>query len=179
MLSPSSPTKKDWPGIAGRKLRFRRDLEATFKALQPFVTGKDAPKHEPLWVLEELWNIDKHRYPHLTHASIGARGIRAALKESFPGTDPLPEGDEPAFQWTIEHAPGPFVDGAELARFVEPEAVAGLHPAVYVKTDLVFDVAFDQRPPAYGGLLVPTLWDLQETVHDHIDRFAGELGWSR
>ena len=137
-------------------------LLAEFKGSQPFVTGKHAPEREPLTVLHELWNIDKHRHPNLTSAFVEIKSIAGYTPE------------DAAFSVVSLKPPGPFEDGAELARIVW----AGLGtPAekVNMQAYAVFDVSFDQGPPAYGEPLFPMLERLCEEVAQIMARFLGEL----
>jgi hypothetical protein len=167
-------TNRDlWEDRFNRALWGRLDMEAVFKALQPFETGQNAPDNEPLAVLDKLWNIDKHRHPHLTQCIIGTQGIRAAIRDSVPRNNRIPEGIDYPFQWVNEHAPGPFEDGTELARFVSLVPIP--LGDVNVEADLVFDVAFDEGTPAKGGRVVETLWMLQKTVYELIGRFKPEF----
>jgi hypothetical protein len=76
--------------------------------LQPYHRGDKARGH-PLWVLHELSNLDKHRLPYYSLPVLKeievrgeTRGIRVSSMRFFPG---------------------PFVDGAIVARlFVIPTA---------------------------------------------------------
>lgn len=170
---PIVTNSDNWDQRFERALWGRPDMETVFKALQPFRTGQDAPDREPLAVLDKLWNIDKHRHPHLTQCIIGTQGIRAAIGGAVPGGDRLPVGIDYPLQWIKEHPPGPFEDGAELARFIPvvPIPLGDVH----VEADLVFDVAFDEGTPAHGGRVVETLWMLQKTVYEFIGRFKPEF----
>jgi hypothetical protein len=55
-------------------------LRAEFQGLQPFNHGQDAPK-KPLAVLDELWNIDKHRHLHLTLFFVGLHDVESKSPE--------------------------------------------------------------------------------------------------
>ena len=76
-------------GASGpKKLRWvNQGLHATFRELQPFHAGKEAATH-PLWLLQELANLDKHR-----SIPIVAMLIKPAFSAhpAIPGLPPLPE----------------------------------------------------------------------------------------
>jgi hypothetical protein len=132
----------------------RRDLDALIKKTQPFTSGKHFKKH-PLFVLEELWNADKHRTLHLAtygaQVRVTAPGAQIKLRKVFKG--------------------GHLENGTELYRFsVHPK----FHPAfqgreirkVKVKVEVTLGVAFEQGPPAYGGGVVDTLQYLSRHARD-------------
>ncbi len=57
------PTNNLW-GVDPRLL-------AEFKKLQPFDRRQNDPERDEFRILDELWNIDKHRSPHFVHVFIG------------------------------------------------------------------------------------------------------------
>lgn len=66
--------ESDWRSEETRRLQgIRSDLRRLIKEEQPFASGQDPDRH-PLWVLQELWNRDKHRaVPLVAGATIGFR----------------------------------------------------------------------------------------------------------
>lgn len=131
--------------------------------LQPFNHGQDAPK-KPLAILNELWNIDKHRHLHLALFFVSLHDV---------------ESRDPKFQFRIvkKKSPGPFKGRAEIGR-VEP--VGGPYPNLMmvqrsVQPILTFDIAFEQGPPAYGGRVMETLERLHDTVAAILVKFEPEF----
>jgi hypothetical protein len=156
---------KYWDDVSNRKLwAVDSGVGASLKGFQPFNTGPQAPNREPLAVLEELWNIDKHRHLHLINATVELR--KAVSVELFPG---MPRID---FE-VISQGPlgGPFVGPAEVGR-ARPIERPGVQtprtnaPHMFMYPDLAVDVAFDQGAPAYGGSVLKTLRHLRKTVQD-------------
>jgi hypothetical protein len=81
----------DWAGLWGTKM-WAADpaLMAVLEKFQPYFDRKTAPDREPLAVLEELWNIDKHRHLHLVNATV-------ELEDVIP-VEPFPEAPHIDFE---------------------------------------------------------------------------------
>jgi len=98
---------------------------------QPCHSGQDGHT-VPIYLLEVLWNIDKHRTVHLLVAETELVG-----PISFKATPPATK------IWTV--APGPLKDGAEVCRIP-----GGTYADVEVKantgTDVLLDKTWDARP---------------------------------
>jgi hypothetical protein len=141
----------------------RPALRTELQRLQPFNHGQDAPK-KPLAILDELWNIDKHRHLHLALFFVGLHDV---------------ESRDPRIQFRIvkKKSPGPFKGRAEIGR-VEP--VGGPYRNLVmvqknVQPILTFDIAFEQGPPAYGGRVMETLERLHDTVAAILVKFESEF----
>ena len=150
-------TSKEPKSLWGIGPRLRADLQA----LQPFNYGQDAPR-KPLAVLEELWNIDKHRHFHLALFHMGLRDVRSSSKEF-------------KFRVLKKHAPGPLKSRTEIGR---AKQVRGRwHPLVhmYMDSEVAFSISFDQGPPAYGKRVNDTLISLHDTVAAILGRFDSEF----
>ncbi len=126
----------------------RTSLRTEFEELQPFNHGQDAPE-KPLAILEELWNIDKHRHLHLTYFFVGLNDVTSK---------------SPEFKFRVlqKHPPGPFKGRAEIGRVEQVGARRHLLAGMHVKPHLRFDIAFDQGPPAYGGRVMQKLSELRD-----------------
>ena len=148
-------------------------LKTVLKRFQPFYGGKNPANREPLAVLEELWNIDKHRHLHLVNSTIELRDVIPA--RPFPG---IPDF---AFEVISKSAPGPLEGPAEIGRarmlrgpdgrltgpFNDgPGIIATSLPQVHMNPDLAIDVAFDQGAPAYGGSALKTLRSIRKTTQN-------------
>jgi hypothetical protein len=161
---PICLSRSDWPSQWRNKL-WAADpaLMAVFERLQPFYAGKNTPDREPLAVLDELWNIDKHRHLHLVNATIVLRDVLSV--KPFPG---LPDLD---FEVISKRAPGPLVGPTEIGR-ARPIDRPGVQtprtnlPQMFMNPDLAVDVAFDQGAPAYGGSVLKTLRSLRKTTQN-------------
>jgi hypothetical protein len=157
---------------SGRRIPWRREppdslwgvrpaLRTDIQRLQPFTHGKNATK-EPLAILEEFWNTDKHRHLHLTNFMFGLGHV---------------EVDRPEFKFKVlkKHAPGPFKGRTELGRLERAGPPYTSYPQVYVESHMMFDVAFEQGPPAYGGRVRETLKRLHDTVAAILVKFDSEF----
>jgi hypothetical protein len=156
----------DWPSLWGSKM-WATDprLRAVLERFQPFYRGQNPPDREPLAVLDELWNIDKHRHLHLVNATIELRDVISV--EAIPG---LPRID---FEVISKRAPGPLKGPTDIGR-ARPIDRPGVQtprtnlPQMFMYPDLAVDVAFDQGAPAYGGSVLKTLRRIRKTVQDII-----------
>ncbi len=98
---PYTKNANEWKKNIDRYLFFLdRSLDTIFEQSQPFYTGQRSgndPEFEPLWILHELWNRDKHRTVNLTTASVGFQSISPRMPGLFPGDPELPAGTIKAF----------------------------------------------------------------------------------
>jgi hypothetical protein len=178
---PICRQSQDWSSVWGRRM-WATDpaLKAIFERFQPYFGGKNPANREPLAVLDELWNIDKHRHLHLVNATVDLRDVFSV--EPFPGMPNI------AFEVVSKRALGPLVGPTEIgrARMVRrpdgrltapfatgpdgsessPGIIAVSLPQVHMNPDLAVDVAFDQGAPAYGRSVLKTLRRLRKTVQD-------------
>jgi hypothetical protein len=139
--------------ILPRYKRLPLDAQALIESLQPY-NRKDNPEGHLLYILNRLWNDDKHETPPIVagvHSStgIGARGrvIIRSGKVSTGATD----------------------DGAEVMIFSVPDrqSVNNLKPVFKVS------VAFDKNGPARGVTAYKLLIDLHNFVRDEVvNKFA-------
>ena len=150
------------------QLRFiEPSLIAQLKPLQPFMTGRDAPDREPLAVLQELWNIDKHRHLHLVNATVELHDVLTV--NPFEGAND-PDGLMASLEFEVvsKRGPGPLIDRTEIgrARLVrKPGGILGMTlPQMHMNPRVAIDVAFDQGYPAYGGRVLQTLSQIAEMV---------------
>ena len=112
----------------------------------------DVPELDPLWTIREFNRIDKHRYVHVVPAlSMGSQWID-------PG---IPHGER-------THPIGPFVDGAELARFTFSDP----QPEVDMQFRPMFDVTLpDRRFPA-GSELRECIEHVRTTIISRFERLV-------
>jgi hypothetical protein len=110
--------------------------QAIIKWLQPHNRG-DKFTSDPLWKLNELNNMDKHRAPHITQVAISAWADFA---------------DVPGLPKTINLNLGPFEDGAEIASYT-PHISAkaeSFDPKVHMDPLLTFGIFFGEGSAAPG-----------------------------
>jgi hypothetical protein len=141
-------------------------LWARFKELQPFERRKADPTHDPLWVLEELWNIDKHRYTLAASPWVkvrtGRRGPSHYLRPKL----------------LDRHRDGPAKTGTELAIVrvrgvpVSDEALEA-YMGMYLK--ISYGIALGRGSPAEGGEVRGTLNGLVDAVLTVLGKFEAEV----
>ncbi|MGZ4439867.1 MAG: hypothetical protein ACXVZN_05800 [Gaiellaceae bacterium] len=152
---------------------------AEFEKLQPFRRRKLAPHRDEFAVLDELWSIDKHRHPHIVGAFVGLHSL-GPTRWPFPG-------EAPEFGFTfeiLEQRPvGPFKRRTKLGVVREvrihpkpPGAIITTSaPEMHMNPRLLFDIAFEKGPPAYGRRVIETLEACRDAVTDALVRFEPEF----
>lgn len=137
------------------------DLIESLQPYQPY-NGRDDPKLHPLYILNRLWNEDKHRSPVLvitlhkrTQIVTKARRVK------------LPDGTTQLQAFLGHHTVnvgGRLYDGKEIATFtVRPN-----DPYPEFDLRIFFEVAFDERGPAKGQPATKCLGDLHDFVQDKV-----------
>lgn len=203
--------KNRWKDATDVRLRFVDPaLHTRFHRLQPFYRRKNRPERDPLAILDELWNIDKHRHLHLAESFLGLDGVKSNLQQFFANSPPATTvritkaklvGEPPekpielnaeeraehhrrlvesaaqhGYSIIVQHPPGPFIDGAELGRVTEAGNTRMLmNPGMYVDPELTFDIAFEERSPAHGQRVIPTLTLLRDDVEAILTSFQSAL----
>ena len=109
---------------------------AVVESVQPFHHGKDPTSH-PLWVLQELSNVDKHRLLYATGTVLGTGNFKLN-----------PTGGVRIKSFKIRDA-GPVKDGAKIALW-SGDLPPGSEGQVTVEGDIAYGVAFDEDGPAKG-----------------------------
>lgn len=134
------------------------DPAARIEELQPYNTGQDAPERQPLAVLHELWNRDKHRTVAVVVDMLEFRGL---------ATPPLLPGSPQITTRVLQRRPiGPVEDGAVLAVVaISPSAPIDIvREYVKMNVSFTFDVAFEDGPPAHGEKLIAGIERLSDVV---------------
>lgn len=126
--------------------------QAVIEGLQPWHTGQD----DPLWMLHELSNTDKHRIPNLA---------LALFEGSTYSVEPSPD----VTVRDVEFLPGPLVDGAPIGRLhldkTDPDA------RVDVEYKPTFRVAFGEGTDSVGNALPTNGKPILQTlllIHDAV-----------
>ena len=130
--------------------------QARIEALQPYHHARNA-QQDPLWMLQDLNNTDKHRLIPTCIVS-GHHFIRVVF--------PKKELVDVEFPFN-----GPIQDGTELCRFV----LARQRLEVEMESELFGAIAFQQIGGAQYEPVVPGLSQLANYVKGVIDSFASEF----
>jgi hypothetical protein len=133
----------------------RPDLRTVIQKLQPFSRRKNSSK-EPLAVLDELWNTDKHRHLHLAHFLVVLDDVDTVVTSFVT--------PEVTLRVVKKYAPRPLKGCTEIGRLENVGQHRHLGADMDVDLRVSFDVAFQQGPPAYGGGVMETLKRLHDTV---------------
>lgn len=139
-------------------------VKDAIESFQPY-DGPNAPPPEDhvVWILERLWNEDKHRAPALTG------GLATVTSWRFLENVSVPSGAEYAIGPRIYPTVGGFDDGDVVARF--PPQNLGYDADM--ELIVAFDVAFEKAGPGGGRLVMELLRQLYDVVrNDVIPRVA-------
>lgn len=136
--------------------------QARFEAEQPYHKG-GAADAQPLSLLRELSNIDKHRHIHLTtgHLWNQERYVSSIQASNCNVLDVV-----------VSAAPGPIADGTELGR-VRFEAT-GTNPSIRLGHSFVFGVTFAEPTLTWHPTIdtLDVLTAIGTTVRGIIERFS-------
>lgn len=121
--------------------------QQVIEALQPHHAGAEFAE-EKLWILDQLWNLDKHRSLPLT--VFGQQSIQMT-PQALSGTATF-------------RVAGPIRQRTEVIRF------AGGRPDTYPdpRGAIDLDIAFGLGTGAYGHPVVPFLTELTEYLQDEV-----------
>jgi hypothetical protein len=139
-----------------------------------------APADHALWVLNELWNGDKHRAIPVVVANFerqtGPQRMSEVLLRVIDPARVGPPPPPPEF-WivsTLEEKFGPIEDGKPIWRFetsrILSKAEVERHLNYHAK--LGFDIAFEKGPPGFGRPVRTELSRISGFVHRLIHNFA-------
>lgn len=123
-------------------------------AVQPYHRPEADRLQHPLWVLDRLWNDDKHRVP----AVVGGLNVGSRLNIIELVGGPFSDHIEV----------GPLYEGKEVARCVVPQ---GPDAKVNIEAEFAVSVAFEDGTPSLGLPLIETLHSLHDFVRNEV--FAG------
>ena len=141
------------------------DAQAVVEGLQPYHRGKGYLSDDPLWILREMSNIDKHRNIHVTAWS--------AHTISLDITDIAPRVRIHSHRVRL---PGVIESGTVIAEIdiTTPRLSKG---AMYVEKEFYFTVAFGQGTPLVGQPANVALGELGlyvEGIVEALGRFVVE-----
>lgn len=123
------------------------DARSIIEDLQPHHAG-DAFASEELWILDQLWNLDKHRMLPVT--VFGQRAVQIN-----------PQALTSSATFRVQ---GPIHRKTEIVRF------AGSRPEAYPdpKSAAHLDIAFGEGTPAYGHPVTGFLAGLADYLRDNV-----------
>jgi hypothetical protein len=169
--------EKDWKSHEAEALwAIDPEVSALFCRLQPWHTGKlgkRLPEREPLNVLHELWNADKHQTPSFISTLTQLQRMSAEPVEI--------DGYIPRWETRVVSdlsEPIPLKDNAKLATvemtLLNPRVrVVKMMMRVNFRVDI--QVAFEDCPPAYGARVGPMLSAMCDAVAELLSIAAQSL----
>jgi hypothetical protein len=156
----SRMNKRGRPGGGGgyEKLWAVRPVTRLYvKRMQPF--KRRQPELDPLWMLHELSNIDKHQSIHLSGITMNVPEVTAPWAERI-------ESVEVNFG-------RPFIGDAVLSHFIVHPPEAALH--MNMRGLFAFDIVFDEGPPGFGLSVMQTLREIRDRVEMIVDDLTTHL----
>ncbi len=119
--------------------------KAIIEALQPHQRGNPAFEKDPLWILDRLCNLDKHRTLHVVVPA--KKGISLNLISGVISN--------------IQYSSGPVDHGAEVIRFsLAPDSEGNME----MQLQLPYFVSFSEGSPAFGEPVVATLQAITTSI---------------
>jgi hypothetical protein len=157
MSSVTDYANKGVPMILG----FGNAAAAAVEQLQPY--HAEDYRTDPLWRLNKMSNVDKHRLVHIADFHLTGELIRQVPQ----GSPPLPL-DKVAMHADYEST-GALKHGTPIRRIPEPQ------PGMYVQYDYAVGITFDEVGPAEGGNLVQFLANLGSAVEKVYDLLEPQI----
>jgi hypothetical protein len=166
-----------WLGHVSDKLRFiGQNLTTIIDNEQPYHFRRRYQRHW-LWLLDELWNRDKHRAVAITAMYGLASGVGFTTRAGETMTL-----DEIRAQYEFERLSirggGRFVDGMRLAAIVvrrrdpkPPHQNFNLR----VQTRVRVQPVFEKTPPTYGALVIPKMREIATEVTRVLNLFVDKF----
>jgi len=130
--------------------RLPPDIKKIIENLQPF-NKQDDPESHPLYILDRLWNDDKHETPHIVAGIYVSTGIRVRGTVNITSLEVHTNGRA-------------IADGTEFMRLEVPDKQS-IHNFV---PKVVFEVAFASDESANGAIAQPLIVNLHDFVRDEV-----------
>ena len=128
-------------------------VQTIIESFQPYHGGTNFA-NDPLWMVHDFAIVDKHRKPHVTGAIL--QGASLGIVNMW-GVDLF------VSHWGV--AAGAFKQGTEVGR-VDFTVTDPHNYTVQMNTDFSYGVAFSEKGPGRGGLVVPTVNTLIAHLRD-------------
>lgn len=138
-------------------------LLPTFLKYQPFVTGKGTADREPLAILHDLWNIDKHRHIHVVIVGVAPNSGHTF---AFPTRG----------RGTVKNVGGlRTLELNKLTELFEVEVAEQVPQHVEMNWAVGFELSFSEGPPAYRRDTFDFLSGVKDTITTIVDEFESAL----
>lgn len=147
-------TEQKWRDASAKLAAIPMIAHDVVRRAQPYPTPEPDRAETPLYVLNRLWNEDKHRAPAIVLAVATGRA-RVHLTNPTAGHSGLAPPD-------IKH--GPFEHEREIARARMREP----YPEADIKGEFAIDIAFDERGPAKGFPVSGCLRAIHKFVQEYV-----------
>lgn len=183
MASRAIPNLANGDPMAGRLSRCplgdrpRADSDIQGRTTFPSGGGWEGTR-QCLWLLNELWNRDKHRSPAISVANIA--GYEATLGRNIaillsltPDWAHLPYPRFVVYESRGQVEDGQIVLTLDMSRRVT-QAEANEYLDAYGR--LAIGIAFEDGPPANGVPVRSTLRDMATATEEILERFETHLG---
>lgn len=169
---PIALEERSWHSMAARRLRFvDRQVWPEVERLQPFRRRTTEPERDEFAILDELWNVYKHRHLPLTQVWVGLGRAASLLNRVQVFDAPRGYADglrkqlrEHAYEIVLATGRQPFTDGVELGTVREAKPPYSWCPEVHLDAHLLVEVSFEEGPPAYGAPVQGALKQLRNAV---------------
>jgi len=136
------------------------DAKAIVEGLQPYHRGKESAG-DPLWLLHEMSNIDKHRNIHLT--AWAAHTIALDITQILPG----------ARLHSLNVRPAGMIESGAILAEVDYSCPGGLAPIMQMEKNFLFTIALDEPAEVRGQPLNSVLSYIGGYVEGIVDVLDG------
>jgi len=149
---PVCKVSDQWPRAKGKIKAINESALTMLYDLQPFQpqSGGGTAERNKLWILDRLWNDDKHRAPHISFATTDEAHLDCPDGEiiwAIFNSDALELGTKICRVWITPNT--------------EPELI----------TQFALEITFDRFGPIRGSPVYPTLVDLHQFVREIVEDF--------
>ncbi len=146
-----------------------------FKLEQPF-SARNFGERDPLWMLHDLWNRDKHRSPAIVLIRPSRLGPKDASELAFRllVTDRAPQKMTPKL---LKHSRRPIKDGDPIIEvgLLTPMTPTEIQNQLYKDHRLRLEVAFEEGGPGNGKPVVGLLNAMRMRTSNIVDAFSSDV----
>lgn len=175
---PVVTREADWPRVSGSRLLFLDEAaQGAIRMFQPFARREADPDRDEFAVLDELWNVHKHRQIAVTEFWVGLEAVASRLNsvQVFDAPGGFADGlrrslTDHGYEIVSQRPRGPFKNGVELGRVRETGPEYSVFAEFDVHATLAVEVVFEGGAPAYDGAgVLDTLAELRDAVRSALD----------
>jgi hypothetical protein len=153
-------------------------VRAAIEDLQPYKTGGDFPELEPLWILNELARLDRHRFLHVGAERIGSLSLNPNTSRNVRVED-LQVTEGPVDFAIVDGLEEAEVEGGEDSAILARLTAVPVDPGqeMHMEWESAIEIGFDQdRLPGTlshlaGSLGLGITFALREIVPDIREAF--------